>query len=171
MTPTTLKPTGIAEHEPINVKENVEAGALGGVIGGLLMAVWAVLSTYAKGLGLFAVPIWIGSTFMKPEMVQDHALAIGVWGTVLHLMISAVFGIGFAFLVRRTSDTSVALTIGALYTAVIFFVMVFVVMPYADPIMASHTAAISGTLVGMHLWFVLGIASIPALRRWLWPTP
>src|SRR5258708_36661215 len=86
-------------NEPVGI-EVFKAGIVSGLVGGVLMAAWAMLATAAQGLGLFAIPQLIGAAFRGPEALLQGPGVI-VWGVVLHLIMSAAFGILFATLGRR----------------------------------------------------------------------
>src|SRR5689334_20051258 len=119
MADTTLRPEQSVPGAGPLAGEIVVAGVASGLIGGLLMAIWAAFATLSKGLGVLAVPQMIGSTFLKPEAML-HPLATAAWGTVLHLLVSCAWGILFAALVRRETTVTAALPAGLLYAIGIF---------------------------------------------------
>jgi hypothetical protein len=144
--------------------EIIAAGAVAGVIGGVLMAVWGAFATAVKGLGWLAIPQMIGATFMKPEAML-HPVALIVWGTVLHLLVSVVWGVLFASLVRRETPNSAAVLAGLAYAVGIFLLMAFVVVPVTNQVMADRTPMLLGNLFIMHLLFGVAVGLAPTLRR------
>ena len=89
-------------------------------------------------------------------------------GLVIHMIVAAMFGIGFVLLTRRVPQpvTAVAAVLGAVYGLVVFIVSAFVALPVAARITntggtISHMAAIVGwaTFAMEHVMFgiVVGI--------------
>src|SRR4051812_13403306 len=135
MADTTLRLKTVPGAGPL-AGEIVVSGVSAGLIGGLLMAIWAAFATLAKGLGLFALPQMVGSTFLKPEAML-HPYATALWGTALHLLVACVWGVLFAALVRRETRPSAAFPAGLLYGTGIFLLMNFVVVPVTNQVMAD----------------------------------
>src|SRR5438128_12307130 len=110
MAEVTLKGRFTAEDEPVTA-EVIKAGAVAGIIGGVLMAVWGMFATLAHGLGPFAVPQLIGASFRGPEALLQGPVTV-VIGVAIHLVTSALFGVLFATLVRRDTPNMVATLAG-----------------------------------------------------------
>jgi hypothetical protein len=163
MAETTFEPQAMPGSGPL-AREIIIAGALAGILGGLLMAVWGAFATAAKSLGWLAVPQMIGATFMSPDALL-HPIALAVWGTVLHLLVSAAWGILFASLVRRETPPLASLIAGLAYAIGIFLLMAFVVVPVTNQVMADRTPMMLGNLFIMHLLFGVGVSIAPLLRR------
>src|SRR5262245_28137433 len=163
MTEVTLKKQFTAEDEPI-AGEVVKAGVVAGVIGGLLMAIWAMFATSALGLGPFAVPQLIGAAFRGPEALISGPGVI-VWGVVLHLLTAAALGVLFATLVRRDTPRGISTLAGIAYALGVFVLMMFVVVPVVNPVMSNRVSMMIGTMLIMHVLFGVGVGLAPVFRR------
>jgi hypothetical protein len=163
MAETTLGPEVAPAAGPL-AGEIIGAGVAAGVIGGVVMAVWGALATTAKGLGFFAIPQLIGATFMKPDSLL-HPVAMTLWGTVLHLLVSAAWGVLFASLIRRETPPGASLLAGLAYAIGIFLLMVFVVVPVTNQVMADRSSMLLGNLFIMHLLFGACVSLAPMFRR------
>jgi hypothetical protein len=144
--------------------EIFKAGVVAGLIGGVLMVVWAMFATLAQGLGPFAIPQLIGAAFRGPEALIQGPLTI-VWGAVLHLVVSASFGVLFATLVRRDTPGGIATLAGIAYGLGLFVLMSFVVVPVVDPVMSNRVSMMIGTVLVMHVLYGVGVGLTPRLRR------
>jgi hypothetical protein len=166
MADTTLPSQTVPGAGPL-AKEIIGAGVVSGIIGALLMALYGAVATTVKGLGFLAVPKLIGAVFMTPAALL-HPVVLTLWGTVLHLLLGAAWGVLFAALVRRETRGGTALLAGLAYAIAIFLLMAFVVVPVTNPVMASRTSMMPGTLFIMHLLFGVGVSLAPLLRRRWW---
>src|SRR5437870_4521438 len=151
MAEVTLKNRFAATDDPLG-GEIVKAGIVSGIIGGVLMAVWGMFATLALGLGPFAVPQLIGAAFRGPEALISGPVTI-VWGVVLHLAVSAAFGVLFATLVRRDTPRGIAVLSGVAFALGIFVLMAFVVVPVVNPVMANRISMMIGTMLVMHVLY------------------
>jgi len=163
MAEVTLKNRFGAAEEPA-VGEVVKAGAAAGVIGGLLMAAFAMIATTLLGQGPFAVPQLIGAAFRGPEALLS-GFGIVVWGVVLHLLTSAAYGMLFATLVRRDTPRGIAMLAGVAFALGIFVLMMFVIVPVVDPVMANRASMMIGTMLVMHVLYGVGLGLSPYFRR------
>ena len=78
-----------------NLGTLIEAGATAGLIGGALMAGWAVIAALANGQGPFAPFALFGATFVGIEALLGGAGPVAL-GFALHLCMSVLLGIMFA---------------------------------------------------------------------------
>jgi hypothetical protein len=163
MAEVILKNRFSAADEPAGA-EILKAGVVSGLIGGVLMAVWAMFATLALGLGAFAVPQLIGAAFRGPEALLQGPGTI-VLGVVLHLIVSAVFGVLFAMLVRRDTPRGIAVLAGVAFALGVFVLMTFVVVPVVNPVMANRVSMMIGTVLVMHVLYGFGLGLAPMLRR------
>ncbi|MGC8484194.1 MAG: hypothetical protein ACP5O6_00970 [Candidatus Baltobacteraceae bacterium] len=76
------------------------AGATAGLLGGIAMALVAMMATAALGMGLFAAPTMIGGIALGPEAVMRGGAEIIMVGLALHMMLSIMFGLVYAFFVN-----------------------------------------------------------------------
>lgn len=163
MAEVILKNRFAAADEPL-AAEIVKAGIAAGLIGGVLMAGWAMIATSALGLGPFAVPELIGCAFRGPEALLRGASTILI-GIVLHLIVSAFYGVLFATLVRRDTPRGIAALAGIAFSLGVFVLMTFVVVPVVNPVMANRVSMMIGTMLIMHMLFGIGLGLAPTLRR------
>jgi hypothetical protein len=163
MADETLRSEAVPGESPL-ASEIVVGGVVSGFIGGLLMAVWGAFATLSKGLGVMAFPQMIGCTFLRPEAML-HPAATAIWGTVLHFLIACAWGVLFSALVRRETTNANALPAGLLYAVGIFLLMVFVVVPVTNQVLADRAPMMLGTLFMMHLLYGVGVSLAPSVRR------
>lgn len=146
------------------VREILKAGAAAGLIGGCLMAAWSTL--YAAGTGAgFLFPLrLVGTTFFG-----ERALVGGPEGPLaallLHLALSAVYGVVFTAFLGRFARARFALPAGLMYGLLVFFFMTEAVLPWANPGIAAEVRHVPTAWLIGHLLFGIGVASGPALRR------
>ncbi|HVA26908.1 MAG TPA: hypothetical protein VNF68_01945 [Candidatus Baltobacteraceae bacterium] len=76
------------------------SGAIAGLLGGIAMALVAMMATAALGMGLFAAPIMIGGIALGPAAVMGGGVEIIIVGLALHMMLSIVFGLFYALVVN-----------------------------------------------------------------------
>jgi uncharacterized membrane protein YagU involved in acid resistance len=122
----------------------VVAGLVGGIVFGVLMAMMGMMSTIAM-------------------MVGSSSVAVG-W--VVHLVISAGYGVLFALVVPAAFGVAVTLGVGAVYGVVLWLVGPLLVMPamMGMPLFSVDTTALM-SLLG-HLMYGLVVAGVlVALRR------
>jgi hypothetical protein len=155
----------LAEEPPLT-REIVKSGALAGIVGGILMAVWAMIATSALGLGPLVVPQLIGATFQGPEALVRGAGTVAL-GLVVHLLVSAGFGVLFATLVRRDTPLGVGMLAGVAYAMALFVLMTFIVVPVVNPVMSNRVSMMVGTTLIMHLLYGIGVGLTPLIRRGL----
>jgi len=163
MAEVTIRNRFDASDEPL-ATEVLKAGVVSGLLGGVFMAVWGMFATLAYGLGPLAVPPLIGAVFRGPEALIEGP-GIIVIGVVVHLLTSAGFGVLFATLVRRDTPPGISTLAGVAFSLGIFVLMMFVVVPVVDPVMANRMALMIGTMLIMHVLYGLGLGLAPMFRR------
>lgn len=114
---------------------SVGAGISAGIVGALVMSLFAMIVFAFRGQGFFTPLQVMGALFMG-----GSALTYELWSTLLglgiHMVTGAVFGVLFALLARPITSQSMRMAAGLAYGAVIFLVMTYLVLPWANPIMA-----------------------------------
>jgi len=157
-------------------------GAVAGVIGSLVMAMFAMIAaaTY-QHTGFFTPLYHIGSLLLDPStmmasMEQGMAgsnfyfvFGPAMVGALIHMMVGAMYGVLFAVIVRMAKLRGMTLLLaGMIYGAVVFAVSAWVGLPLAatifsagDPI--TNMAAMVGypTFLVEHIMF--GVATAFAL--------
>lgn len=163
MAEVTLKNQFAADESPVS-SEVIKAGVVSGLIGGVLMAAYAMAAGVVLKQGAFAIPKLIGATFRGPEALLSGPGTIA-WGIVLHLIVSAAFGVLFATLVRRDTPRPASMLAGIAFALGLFVMMMFVVVPVTNPVMANRVSMMIGTTLVMHLLYGIGLGLAPTLRR------
>ena len=175
--------------ERSNAAQLVKLGALWGIVGAFVMAIYAMIAgaTYLDS-GFFTPLYHIASTFMDPQPMMssmEHATkgetfyftfgAAGL-GMLVHLVVGAIYGIVFALLARAgklAGPASVAA--GALYGVVVMLFSSFVGLPIAaelfgggDPISDMPAMVGWSTFTIEHVIFgvILGTGWLIADRSW-----
>jgi uncharacterized membrane protein YagU involved in acid resistance len=146
-------------------------GALVGIIGGILMALFTMLATatylqvgFFTPLYAIAAPL-IGRQTLLASMVHSgfyFTLGPALLGLVIHLMWSAFWGMIFGLIARRLHLTEgVAIISGLIYGLLVMLVMSFIVVPIVG---APDLLRLVGTLS-----FVIAHALFYRLPLGLWP--
>ena len=148
------------------------AGAIAGMIGGAMMAMFTMIATATYlGMGFFtplyvmASPL-IGKQVMMTAMhggVFYFALGPAVLGLVVHMMWSALWGIIFGLIAAGLHLRGVAAVVGGMiYGLLVLLVMSFIVLPIVGAptlfqLLGWPTWIIGHLLFGMvvGLWLVL----------------
>jgi hypothetical protein len=157
-------------------------GVIGGVLAGIAFAVLEmVIVAWMHGPAAFSTPLrMIGATVLGAGALDPSysvLVAAGV-GAVVHLMFSALFGVGFGVIayllpVLRESPGPLLLTASA-YGLLLWGVNFYVIAPWAGwrwfPDQSvrgvqflAHTFAF-GTMLGLYLDWVVGRPSKGAIR-------
>lgn len=112
--------------------------ALGGMVAGVVMAMYAMLASATFLRQGFFTPLYgiaapiVGQSAMAASMKQGiyFALAPALAGLLIHMMWSALYGIGYGLIFRlaHLRGTS-ALAVGAAYGLAIELVMSLIVLP------------------------------------------
>ena len=164
-------------------------GAVAGVIASLMMAAYAMIAaaTY-QGSGFFTPLYHIASVFISPaDMMSSMRSATtggsnfeffagpAVLGAVIHMMVGAMYGVGFGVVVSLTRIRGMALVAGGIaWGALVFVVSSFVGLPLAAAILNSGDQITNmaqlvgyGTFLVEHLIFglVLGLILFMSPQR------
>lgn len=152
-------------------REVVQAGTIGGLIGGVAMALFATIYDAIVGYGFWTPVRAIAATVLGHDATTMGASAI-LLGLVIHLAVSIVFGIIFAAITTRDMPPAAAIAFGMFAGLTILVVMSLVVLPLINP--TARARLMWGTyprslpvLVAfvIHLLYGLGLSLVPWLRR------
>ena len=165
-------------------------GAIGGLAGGLGMAMWQMIYSASRGDGFWTplnvcmasfvyradARMMVGDMMMHPGMsmnepVQASHLAVGA---ALHLAFSAVVGIAFALVLLELSRAGLGRVLESYVAyvaasiaggAILYFVMWYLVLPWANT--EFKELALKGPFFVAHLVYGLafGLLAFPLLRR------
>ena len=175
--------------ERSSVTQLVRLGALWGMAGAFVMAIYAMIAgaTYLNS-GFFTPMYHIASTFIDPQQMMismEQAMkgdafyftfgAAG-FGMLVHLVVGAIYGIVFALLARAGKLAGPAsVGVGALYGLVVMLFSSFVGLRIAaalfgggDPISDMPSMVGWSTFTIEHVIFgvILGIGWLIASRSW-----
>jgi hypothetical protein len=163
MTPRTIYPERSFAAGPL-AGEIIGGGAIAGIIGGVFMAMWAMLASAAAGMGLFAPFYFIGATFLGPEALVSGP-GIALYGYALHLLVSVAFGVLFSAMVRRETPNSAAMLSGIAYGMGVLLFMTFIVVPLTNQVLRDRIPLHAGSFVIEHVLYGMGVALAPFMRR------
>ena len=154
------------------VREVIEAGALGGLIGGVAMALFATIYDAIVGSGFWTPVRAIAATVLGAQDAMTMGASAILLGLVIHLAVAILFGIVFAAITPRDVPPPAAIAFGMFAGLAILVLMSLVVLPIVNP--AARARLMWGSwprslpvLVAfvIHLLYGLGLALVPALRR------
>ncbi len=140
-------------------------GIIGGIIAGVAMAMVAMVWMMLAGAGFWKPMDLIASILLgKSAISAGFQMVPELVGMMIHLMLSAAFGLVFAFFVSRTSWSSGAITAAALaYGLLLWIVNVVIIDTLFIP--AGLSLAPTPLMVAVHLVYglVLGLVVEPKL--------
>ena len=163
----------------------VTTGAVAGVIGSVVMAIYAMIAAWDKGTGFFTPMYHIASLGASPNAMMtsmkdatagsDFHLVLGtaVLGAIIHMITGAIYGAVFGLLVARLRLGLGALTGAGLgYGALVFAMSAFLALPIAatlfhsgDQIKNMAQMAGWGTFLVEHLLYGLTLGIVVAVSR------
>lgn len=166
------------EVNPLKSQPKAEAFPLaraivGGVIGAVIMAMWAMMVAAAIGMGIWAPVQLIAIVWYGPAAMMHLQAGVIFAGLMTHMMMGAMLGIGLAVLfhvVPQIAPGRARLLWGVGYGLAVWLVSQFVALPLVDPMMASHMApwafALGHMMFGLvAAAFLLGRATAPGIAR------
>lgn len=139
-------------------------GAIAGIIAGLALGAFAMMYAAIMGMGFWAPLKMIAATlFGDPALIGG--VGVIMTGLIIHMMVSAVFGIIFAALLPRGAGGGTALLAGVAYGFAIWAVMTYLVLPWANATMYPRVQMLMGSFIFEHLLFGAVLAITPGLVR------
>src|ERR1700761_3005767 len=125
--------------EAAMTKATLRAAAIGGVLGGVMMAVWLMFILWLTGIGFWTLLNLITNTFWRAVPLDGK---FSVWsliiGLVVHVIVALIFGslIALAAWLLPVSRTLIIAS-GALFGPVIWVVMQYGIWRAVDPAAAQ----------------------------------
>lgn len=146
-----------------DTKRSVVGPGIGaGIVAAIVMGLFAMIVAAVRGAGFWAPMQLIGALYMGADIAQ-YEFWSAVLGIGTHLVVGAVFGVVFAALMRRVTSPGVQIAAGLAYGAIVFLVMTYLVLPWANPVMFSAIDA--GWFFLYHLAFGLTLPLALPMRR------
>jgi hypothetical protein len=140
-----------------------EAGIVTGVLAGIAMAAFLMLSYAQSGNALRPLQL-VGATFYGPDALTGGIGAV-TWGAILHLAISAAVGVVFAWIVGPYPRGAAALGWGITYALVVMFFMTYLILPWANPTMSIQVPQMPTAWALAHVVFGLCLTLAPGYIR------
>ncbi len=107
-------------------------GVGAGIVAALAMGLFAMIVFAARGQGFFTPLELMGATLMREEALEWTFWAV-LLGLGIHLVLGAIFGVIFAAFARGMRTMAMRVAAGLAYGAIIFLVMTYLVLPWANP--------------------------------------
>lgn len=139
----------MSEEGKAGTRRAVAAGALAGLLGGLVMALASMLRSDAAGAGFWLPMRNIAAVWYGVEALIAGTGAILV-GLLTHTVVSAAWGGLFGFAAGRDSSIGIALLMGLGYGIAVLLVMTLGILPWLNETMAARVAL-------QPIWFWLGV--------------
>ena len=123
-------------------KATLVRGALGGIVGGALMALWSMIAMWLTGPGFWTpLNLIAHAAWRSAPLDGTFSVAALVVGVLVHFAVAVCFGLVFAALMApaagwNTKTITTTLS-GVAYGLVIWLVMHVLVWPVADPAAAA----------------------------------
>lgn len=156
---------GIAALLPgISLTKALEGGVMAGLIGGCFVALWSMASAASAGYGFMFPFNLLGATLEGPQALIGGT-GVVLWGLSVHLAVSVILGILYAFMVRPEVQNITSLFGGIVYGMAILAVMSYAVLPWANPVLHQRIWMMPTSWFFTHALFGLGVASVPMLER------
>ena len=139
--------------------QRAEAGALAGLIAGMVMGLVAMFHALSSGMSFWLPMQQIAGVVYGVEAVLG-GVGPTVVGIIIHLALSACFGLLFGLIVARLPMRG-TLWLGLAYGVAIWLVASFAILPAINPTMQDRVAIMPGWWFGLHMIFgaVLSLAS------------
>lgn len=139
----------------------IAGGVSAGIIGGLAMAMFEMVYALMT-MGNLLMPLRLmGATFYGPQALVG-GIGVLMWGMVVHTMTSAVLGVIFAWIIGPNVSSAAAAGWGIGYGLVVMFVMMYLVLPWANPTMASRVPMMMGAQAIGHVLYGMCLGLAPA---------
>ncbi len=139
-------------------------GGIAGIIAGVVMAVAAMAFAGMMGLGFLAPLRMIAAALYGVDALIGGAEVL-IAGLIIHMIVSAGFGIVFAALLSPRASGGAAFGWGLLYSVVVLGIMTAGVLPWSNPTMAVRVPLMAGAWFFEHLVYGAVLAITPGWVR------
>lgn len=116
------------------------SGACAGLIGGVMMAIVGAVLAIAIGDDLWKAPKLIATFVVSPDTIATPGFLAGpvIIGSLIHLTLSALFGVGFGVLITRIWNMPLSygapMVLGFVYGLAIWLIAYFIALPLINPL-------------------------------------
>lgn len=147
------------------MKPALARGIVGGVVGGVLMALWSMMAMWQTGVGFWTPLNLVAHTaFASVPLDATFSPPALVIASLVHFAMAIMFGVVFAALMtpapRRMSTRPGSVLSGIAYGIVVWLVMQFLVWSAADAVAASAFVpwifGVGHLIYGLTVGFVVG---------------
>lgn len=152
---------GIAH--PFAGERHYAAGALAGFIGGIVMAIVAMIVTASMGAGMLMPLKAMAALLLGVDALVGGAGAIIV-GMMIHFATAIILGLIFAAIIGDARPGA-AFGLGLIYGFGVWIVMTFLILPAANPTMSARVAMMGGWWFVEHLVYGGMLFLLPILHR------
>lgn len=120
------------EPEPDSELGRFVRGLVGGELGGTVFAVLTLWFTTSVDLGRDTALLMISTVATGQNSIEDGSASVAM-GVLVHLMLSALYGVIFSFLVPRMRTNGTLLLSGGVYGLIIYLVNFRILSPVLFP--------------------------------------
>jgi len=158
--------TRVGGHEVADAggRELVVGAGAAGLAGGLAMAVVLAIGGAIGDADVVAQLRAVGLTFLGPD-AADAGAALLAWGLLLHLVVSVLLAIVFAWILPVGFPFGSAAVVGIGYAWVVMAITTSAFLPAVNPTLRDEMTALGGTWVLAHAAFGLALGLGPRLRQ------
>jgi hypothetical protein len=139
-------------------------GAVSGVVAGIFMAMAAMVVSYMTGAGFWLPPKLIAGALLGVDVIIGGVGTVTL-GLVIHMMMSALLGIIFAFFTSRVTQASHDFVFGVLFGVAVWAVMNYVGLPLVNSVMGDRVAMMPLAWFVEHLVFGASLTLTPFFER------
>lgn len=147
-----------------NVKAMALGGLVAGLIGGIAMAMTAMIRAWAVGMGFWLPPKLIAATFFDVEALIGGAGVIAV-GLMVHMAMSAGLGMVFGLVGGSRMSAGAACALGMVYGVVVWTATTYIGLPLVNDVMSERMAMQPVWWFTYHLVFGAMLLFTPPLAR------
>ncbi len=134
--------------------------ALAGLVAGLVMAMIAMIATLTMGMGAMAMPDMIGGLILGPGVSMTGGALVTFVGLLLHMMLSALFGVLYAVIVKHVTHEFLFTAIAyGLALWIVNFYVVGNILPNAGAF-AQHDPLFLAVLTHLAYGVTLGLGAL-----------
>jgi hypothetical protein len=156
--------TRVARRAGDTIAEAATAGAVAGIVGGVLMITWLMSHSGAVGAGFWLPLRLVGATAFGIDALLGGVLVLAV-GLFLHMVVSAAWGALFGLVEPRQVTLGTGIALGMLWGMAVLIVMTYLVLPFVNPIMVERVALMVGGWIAGHLIYGACLGLTAVFRR------